>query len=463
MYKETLSFIRRIADELGINGSFYEVISAMKDNKYNISFELEAEIKNFLKLQNIERVKENVYSILHPGVSVESVPYEELVSYSLDMLNGEQTVNYFGLVMYSISFVEYDGLILMKYNACVYNVGWFEFAKLCRGVIVDADTYEVIAHPFDKFFNINECTGYRIEDVAKRLKTAENVSLTDKKDGTLISVVRYIDKVGKNRLIVSTNGGLDNNSQYIDWAKALFAEKYNKFFENVPDGYDFIFELVIPETKVIIDYGDTRKLFLLNIRNLNTGRFLLYDEIKNFADEYGLDITEQYEFKGIKNLISEVHSAKNVGREGYVLKISDDGEDYFVKIKFEEYFVLHKMLSRISERRVYNLLSTHGLESFLAMANDDLKEDVSFILEEININREKYIERVSELGKEFLNKKNLTREQILSDNELLKNVIAEIGPGPIFSYIRGDGYLRNVVEYSTWKKYCKMKDFVKEN
>ena len=58
MYKETLSFIRRIADELGIEGGFYEVISAMKDNKYNISFELEAEIKNFLKLQNIERVKD---------------------------------------------------------------------------------------------------------------------------------------------------------------------------------------------------------------------------------------------------------------------------------------------------------------------------------------------------------------------------------------------------------------------
>ena len=350
MYKETLSFIRYVADKLGIKGSFYDVVSAMKDNKYNIGSRLETEIKNFLGLQNIEKVKENVYSILHPGVPVESIPYDELNSCSLDMLNGEQIVNYFGLVMYSVSFVEYNGLILMKYNTCIYNVGWFEFAKLCRGVIVDADTYEVVAHPFDKFFNINECAGYRIKDVAGKLKTAKDVSLTDKKDGTLISVVRYIDKTGKDRLVVSTNGGLDNNSQYIDWAKALFVEKYNKFFENVPTGYDFIFELVIPETKVIIDYGDTRKLFLLNIRNLNTGRFLLYDEIRDFADEYGLDITEQYEFKGIKSLISEVHSAKDVGREGYVLRISDDREDYFVKIKFEEYFILHKMLSRISER-----------------------------------------------------------------------------------------------------------------
>ena len=449
-----ITFIKDVAQELGIKGSMYNIINAMKTESFNPNNELCDKIINFLNSENIEKININVYKILNPEVSVEDIPFEELNSYTLDKLSPEQLINYFGLVFYGVTFWESDDLMLLKYNKCIYNTGWFNFALQSRGVVLDKNTLEIVGYPFDKFFNINERPEYREDEVLRHLKNATKVSLTDKKDGTLISVFNH-----NNKTYITTNGSLDN--EYINWAWKLFNEKYKDFIENVPDNYTFIFEMIIPESKVVIDYGNMRKLFLIGIREMKNYRFLSYEKMTDFAKNNNLDITEEDDFSDIKTLIKKSNSLREANKEGWVLRITEPNEDYFVKIKLAEYFELHRMVSRISFKRVYNLYVTGNLESYMEIATEDIKNDIASLIEEIDIIREKYFNYEINRANELLKELNITRDDVLNSKDILLDVIKKVGAGNTLTAIKDPNLLRLRISRTQIKNFMKYQDLVR--
>ena len=450
---QVITFIKNVAKELGIEGSMYNIINRMKTEHFNPNNELCNKIISFLNSENIEKLNINVYKILNPEANIEDIPFEELDSYTLNKLSPEQLINYFGLVFYGITFWESEDLLLLKYNKCIYNTGWFNFALKSRGVVLDKNTLEIVGYPFDKFFNINERPEYREEEVLNHLKNATMVSLTDKKDGTLISVFNY-----NNKTYLTTNGSLEN--EYIDWAWELFNEKYKNFINNVPNNYTFIFEMIIPESKVVIDYGDMRKLFLIGIRNMKDYRFLSYEEMISFAKNNNLDITEEDDFSDVKTLIKKANSLREANKEGWVLKITEPSEDYFVKIKLAEYFELHRMVSRISFKRVYNLYTTGNLESYMAIATEDIKNDITALIEEIDIIREKYFNYEMNKAEELLKELNVTRNDVLNSKDILMDVIKRIGVGNTLTAIKNPSLLRLRISRATIKNFVKYQELV---
>lgn len=106
----------------------------------------------------------------------------------------------------------------------------------------------------------------------------------------------------------------------------------------IKQGYTYIFEMIAPLTRVVVNYGDEESLNLITIRR----------------NEDGMEFSETEPcFKSI-NLVNikagEINlDSKFDNKEGYVLRFSDGTR---IKLKYKEYLALHKTLSGLSEKYV---------------------------------------------------------------------------------------------------------------
>src|SRR5579863_9742987 len=122
-------------------------------------------------------------------------------TYDLDEYLNERLINR--------AFHDEFPLVQLTYGQkCVFDQAWDEVTMKCRGVIYDANTREVIARPFEKFFNYE--TTWRPETMCINLpKTAPIV--TEKLDGSLGILYRY-----NNVDYVATKGSF--KSDQAKWA-----------------------------------------------------------------------------------------------------------------------------------------------------------------------------------------------------------------------------------------------------
>lgn len=132
-----------------------------------------------------------------------------------------------------------------------YENLWDEITLSCRGKIFDKDGFE-ITRPLRKFFNIEE----------KRYKPTEDWEVLDKVDGSFISLHKY-----QEQLILASRGSF--TSDHVGWAKQVIAqiEKETGYIvlNNLREGWTYCLELVWPENRVVVDYGDKKDLVLLAI------------------------------------------------------------------------------------------------------------------------------------------------------------------------------------------------------
>lgn len=199
---------------------------------------------------------------------------------------------------------------------------WNNVTMACRGLVVD-DKGRCVVRCLPKFFNDDE----------PHLRAPEAITMMpnyyDKMDGSLIQVV-FDQEYG---VVVTSKGSFD--SDQARWAKQIIAEEGYVFEQ----GLSYIFELIHPENRIVLDYGDRRDLTLLAVVETDTG---------NERDIYA------NRFDGFKRVqeITDVtrHMAGLV--EGVVRKHGT----YRVKIKTEEYVRLHRIVTEFTEKRVWEAL-----------------------------------------------------------------------------------------------------------
>ena len=237
---------------------------------------LREEITVYLESLEIEDEKILICKFLGMTVNENFVVPENT---SFDLLDDRCFLCFLVTVLRTISWVQSDNLLLVKYSKNIWNTGWHNLAKICRGKVYDLNTHNIVVYPFDKFFNLNEVEETKEERVQELLGKAKEIYVTDKKDGSAIIVTNY-----NGNVILNTNGQFKNIQ--IDLARKLFNEKYKGFIENVPEGYTFVFELIHPDNAIVLDYGQEKKLYLLAIRDLTTFKLKSYPELVAFAEEY---------------------------------------------------------------------------------------------------------------------------------------------------------------------------------
>jgi RNA ligase len=209
----------------------------------------------------------------------------------------------------------------------------------------------------------------------------------------------------KGEWIIATRGSF-TSPQAIKGKELL--EKYN--FERLHTGYTYLFEIIYKENRIVCDY-DYDDLVLLGMINTKTG-----DEI-NIHNDY-----EDVRFKNmISNIGFRVVMLYKTWGEGYDLlkeEISNDREGYVIrfkngfrmKIKGEEYKRLHRILTNISNRDIWEYLKDNKpfdelLEKVPDEFNDWVKETVrDFTIRFDNINKD-YIEIYENLKSRNLDRK----------------------------------------------------------
>ena len=279
-------------------GSYAELNFYMK--KYPEDISLNANIRNkiitIINSLEVEKQAENIASIKNPNI-----PLEELsLDYTIDQLTDKELLNYLGTILWTVSINENENLMLLKYNECIWNTGWHNYAKECRGKIIDKNTLSIVSYPFDKFFNLNENKDSEETFVSEKIREAKKVSLTNKLDGSTIIVSKY-----NGEPLITTNGAFKN--EQTEWAKEIFNEKYSTFINNVQANYTFVFELIHPDNRIIINYGDTKDLYLIAVRDnkLLENGLLSYTDMCNMAHQYQLNIVEQEMFVSLDDLCTK--------------------------------------------------------------------------------------------------------------------------------------------------------------
>lgn len=101
------------------------------------------------------------------------------------------------------------------------------------------------------------------------------------------------------------------------------------------------------KNRIVVDYGDTEDLFLLAAYDTQSGREIDYEELKNI----GFPIVKRYD--GIDD-ISKLKKLKEDNKEGFVIRFKSG---FRVKVKFDEYVRLHRIITQVSTKTVWEYLS----------------------------------------------------------------------------------------------------------
>jgi RNA ligase len=222
-------------------------------------------------------------------------------------------------------------IALYNYGEITQFTGqWCDYTKALRGTVLDIEG-NVITKGFNKIFNHSEPQG---KDVLDELQK-EDYSVYDKVDGSLIIVTRT-DEYG---LLVHTRGSFESE-------QALIASDFlkNKYEDVVfPKGYSFLFEIVYPENKIVLNYGDKEELILLNAVDLSNGLYIGLSEAKELL-EWKYDCAEELSIKDIY--------MNRENREGVILVNSH----HAVKVKQEDYIEMHRIRSHFSKKMIMKQL-----------------------------------------------------------------------------------------------------------
>ncbi|GAB6013143.1 hypothetical protein [Viscerimonas tarda] len=210
------------------------------------------------------------------------------------------------------------------------GIAWNNINVHCRGLILDING-NVIEHPFVKFWMfkqylsektilMNDNQIFRVPDCSFRI--------LEKIDGTMV-ILYWIN----NNPYLATQRSFTNVRAKI--ATEILYEKYSDIFNKLNRNYTYVFEAVYPETKVLIDYGDMRDLFLIGMIDKDNGKLLPLDNI-------GFPLAHDYtsEYGHIKNFNS-LMELNLPNKEGFVIQY-DNGD--LIKIKFPWYLEAHRLL-----------------------------------------------------------------------------------------------------------------------
>jgi RNA ligase len=210
-----------------------------------------------------------------------------------------------------------------------YESKWDEITLQCRGLVTDTEG-NIVARPFRKFFNMEE---------GKHTPTSE-FDVYEKMDGSLIIIFWY-----DGGWVVASRGSF--TSEQAVAAKRIF---FDELDHNFSIGITYLFEFTARWNRIVVDYGEKENLTLLGAIRTDDGDEASWEVLKKIGDGARCDVVKKYD--GILNY-SELKDKIQQNEEGFVIRFSN-GER--MKIKGEEYLRLHKVMTEVSTKSVWEVL-----------------------------------------------------------------------------------------------------------
>ena len=222
-------------------------------------------------------------------------------------------------------------LTIYNYSqATQYEAKWDEVTLSCRGLVFD-DNGNQVSYPFKKFFNIEE----------NKHTPTNDFEIYEKVDGSLITVFNY-----NGGWVVSSRGSFTSD-------QAIAAQKlFNRFKVDMLDpNSTYLFELIAPWNRIVVDYGDVEELILLGIKSKDYE--CSHEELVAVSKYLGCKVTQLFHFEDY----TEIQKLNWANTEGFIVRFSNGDR---CKIKFADYVKLHRVLTNCSSYDVWENLKTFG-------------------------------------------------------------------------------------------------------
>lgn len=207
---------------------------------------------------------------------------------------------------------------------------WNQVTLMCRGLITDGSG-RVIAQPFPKFFNYEEYHG----EVPN-----SKYNITEKMDGSL-----GITYAHKGTVNLATRGSFTSEQAKVgdEMLQAYIKEHGLEWYD---ERYTYLFEIIYPQNRIVVDYQGARRLVLLAVVNRNDGT-----ELDPAATGYK-DVVQTLP---ADTPLEDLFIKDEPNKEGFVVHWANGLR---LKIKFKDYVRLHRLLTQVSSKSIWELLRT---------------------------------------------------------------------------------------------------------
>jgi len=290
---------------------------------------------------------------------------------------------------------ESGDLILFDYGMDIQSkFDWDYISINARGIVFDKVTSKLVARPFRKFWNYEELHGVAGERLPKEFQpnTSGPFRALEKMDGSCGICYFYNDDWQMN-----TRGSFQSDQAV--WGKKHMDKHLYK--QNMNPEKTYIFEIIYPDNRIVVDYDGKESLTLLGIIDNETGEEATYDEMKKAAKLINCEIAEMYTFEKFEDIFT-AREKLTVNEEGYVVTFENG---YKCKLKGEEYLKVHRILSSVTPLHFWRAIDVNtykmdDIEETIKMLPDEFQEAARQLVEiTMKLHNEIY-DRVVELAKQ---------------------------------------------------------------
>lgn len=261
---------------------------------------------------------------------------------------------------------KYPELRIYNYtDKCVFDGHWNEETRICRGLVINSKTREVIIWCIPKFFNKGEEYADTISDIS-------NSKISLKEDGYMIQYTVHADY----GLIVTSRGSFD--SKYSNYVYELLKDKV----KNTQYGFirlSYICELCKDfegDEGIIVTKHPEEKLVVWAATDL-MGNEVNIDVLERFlpegvtlAKEFTPDEAEEY-------LKGEVEGV--VVRGNHIQTREDLHFPHYprVKVKTDWFLQMHRIISDCTQKRVWEqMMNGQSVEDLEGIPDEFMKQMV---------------------------------------------------------------------------------------
>jgi len=281
--------------------------------------------------------------------------------------------------------------VALKYSQIASPMGE-EICQECRGLILENETWNIIAYPFRKFFNSEEGHSAKLDWKTTRV--------LEKIDGSNVNLFNYKDEwFFATHNVPEADIPLDIGLTFAELARMALVDMglsfYSPFTNKLNPNYTYMFELTSPYSQVYIRYEEP-SLTLLGVRDNISLKEL---PINDISAQIGIPTPKEYPLSSLQEIIAMVNSWKGDEQEGVVLI---DGNFNRVKVKNINYVTGQAIVFSLSasDRNIMRLI-------MLGSDDDVFAKCPSLIQEKISLFKGKLADLIKETKSDYAEMKDI--------------------------------------------------------
>lgn len=250
---------------------------------------------------------------------------------------------------------------------CQFSRAWTEETMMARGLITDLEG-NIKARPFVKFFNYDEHFG---DDCKLPPLPLEKFTVTEKMDGSL-GILYWVDDIP----YIATRGSFTSD-QAIKGTEMLRKIKFDWPKENT-----CLFEVLYPENRIVVDYGGREEIVLLSVVHTESGWEMPHKPMEHYFSQF-VSVVKSYDFDNIE----KIKEVQDDNKEGFVIRFESGVR---TKIKMAEYVRLHRLVTGVNAKTIWELLKNNqNFSDLLERVPDEfydwVKKTRNSLIEEFNV------------------------------------------------------------------------------